>query len=399
MKKRAEMQTVRLLIALLLVAAGCAHTPPPSPAAPAESTAPEPSAGDPVLHQIMSRVPLDSAGGIALQRYELDHPISFLDNVAEIAEGAASGVEARYNAVSLLGERAAARYTPSLRAALGDRDPRVRAAAVVAAGKILDKTGRSGLSVLVAALADSAPEVQATALQVLGARDVALLRDFLARHQQGETATIARDLLHAAEQRGAPLAPDSAGVLRRTTNGGLELEFRPSRRWAEWGAATGAVTIRRGTSPVVTIPDVEVVSDVVPVFFAPDEGAIVYEQGRRIRVRDLRSGEIREVGGGIAPRPLPFTDDFIYVRVNPQGTGDLRERTRINYDVLRAGFRPRTDDPRYLGALEAFTEMKQRGNYSPVRWGRIVEKDAQFTLEAQGAQTFKLPDPFKSDQP
>jgi len=391
------MRSARLMLALLLLAGGCARATSTVPAALEQAAAENPErTGDSALVRILGVVPLDSAAEVALQRYELDHPISFLEAVGQVAEDPGAGMAARYNAVRLLGERTATRQMWSLRSALEDRDPRVRAAAVVAAGRILDKTERNGMDLVKAALEDSAPEVQAKALEVLGQRDVPLLRDFLARHPAGEAAAIARGLLQAAEERGAPLAADSAGVLRRITVGGLRLEFRPVRSWPEWGAAVGTVTIGGGTSPAVTIPDVEMVSNVVPVFFSPDESAIVYEQGRRIYVRELRTGGVRDVGTGIAPRPLPFSEDFMYVRVNPASGGDLEERTRINYDVLRAGFRPHPEDPRYLGSVGAFTEMKLHANYSPMRWARIFEKDGKYTLEAAGAETFKLPDPFKA---
>jgi hypothetical protein len=272
----------------------------------------------------------------------------------------------------------------------------VRAAAVVAAGKLFAKSGSAGTGVLVAALEDTTPAVQAKALELLGARDLPLLRDFLARHPTGEAATIARGLVHAGEDRGAPLEADSAGVLRRVTAGGLRLEFRPTRSWPEWDAAVGTVTIGGGTSPALTIPDVEVVRQVVPVFFSPGETAIVYEQGRRIYVRNLQTGQVHDVGVGIAPRPLPFTEEFVYGRVNPTGTGDLQERSRIYYDVLRAGFRPRADDPRFVGSLETWAEMKLNGSYSPLRWIQVREQGGQFTLEGVGSQTLKLPDPFKA---
>jgi hypothetical protein len=385
-----KMQPRRLIFLLLPLALGCAGAS--APAAPDARPLAERSS-DPELHAILDTVPLDSAAEVALQNYELAHPISFLANLAEVAADPAAGPEAKFHAVRLLGERDGRKQTWALMEALGDRDPRVRTAAVVAAGRFLEKSGLTGLGVVKAALEDREPAVQAKALEVLGPRDLQLLRDFLVRHPGGEAAEIARGLLHAGEDRGAPLAADSAGVLRRVTAGGITLEFRPVRRWPQWDAAEGTVTVGGQTSAAVTISDVEVVAGVVPVFFAPDESALVYEHARRIYVRDLRTGAVREVGSGIAPRPLPFTEDFIYLREAPGG-GDLRERTRIEYDVLRAGFRPHVEDPRFVGKTGAFAQMDRHGMYSPARWVRIVEKDARFTLEGLGADTFKLPDPF-----
>ncbi|NJD11075.1 MAG: hypothetical protein FIB01_11800 [Gemmatimonadetes bacterium] len=302
------MQSGRLILALLLLAGACARAAAP----PAPTPTPAEPVGDPELYRILGSVPHESAAALALQRYELDHPLSFLEKVAEVASDPAAGLPARFQAVQLLGERQAGKYVPALRDALTDPDARVRAAAVVAAGRLLAKSAPTGRSVVLAALEDSAPEVQAKALEVFGASDAPLLREFLAQHPQGEAAVIARGLLRAGEERGAPLAGDTTGVLRRSTEGGIRLEFRATRRWPQWDAAVGVVSIAGGSSPAFSIPDVEVVAAVVPVFFAPDESAIVYEQGRRIYVRELRTGGVREVGTGIAPRPLPFTGEFIY---------------------------------------------------------------------------------------
>jgi len=153
------------------------------------------------------------------------------------------------------------------------------------------------------------------------------------------------------------------------------------------------VTITGGKSPEVSTPNVEVVAGVVPVFFSLDESAVVYEQDRHVFVRELGSGATRDLGPGIAPRPLPFTDDFVYLRLDPARSGELRERMRLSYDVLRASFHTAAE-PAVLGQLGAFAEMGQHGNYSPARWLQVVEKDGQYTLEAVGADTFRLPDPF-----
>ena len=382
-------QSGRLTLALLLLA-GCARAATPSPPV----VSPEARIGDPALYRILGTVPLDSAAEQALQRYELDHPVSFLEELADVAADPAAGTPARYHAVMLLGQRQAGQYVNALAAALSDPDPRVRAAAVVAAGKILDASGSTGKSLAVAALEDSAPEVQAKALEVLGTRDLPLLRDFLLHHPDGEVAIIARGLVQSAEQRGAPVLADSAGVLRRATVGGLKLEFTPTERWPEWDAALGTVRITGEPSLMVTIPDIEVVAGVVPVFFSPDEGAIVYEQNRHVFVRDLASGATRDLGSGIAPRPLPFSDDFVFLRLEPARSGDLNGRMRLSYDVLSSSFRDATP-PQLLGQLGAFADMTQHGNYSPARWLRVVERNGQYTLEAAGADTFRLPDPFQ----
>jgi len=370
------------------VLAACARTSAP----PAQPVSTQARIGDPVLYEILGTVPPDSAAELALQHYELTHPLDFLADIADVASDPAAGTPARYNAVLLLGDRKAGAYVNALQDALTDRDPRVRAAAVVAAGKILAASGVTGKSVLVSALEDPEAEVQAKALEVLGVRDLPLLRGFLGRHPDGEGAVIARGLLQSAEQRGAPLAADSTGLLQRTTMGGLHLVFSPTRRWPEWGAEVGTVVITGGTNEV-SIPHVEVVEDVVPVFFSPDESALVYEQDRQVFVRDLATGQTREIGPGIAPRPLPFTDDFVFFRAAPERSGELDQRMRLSYDILRASFHT-VAEPTVLGQLGTWAEMGQHGNYSPARWLRVVEQDGRYTLEGDGAETFQLPDPF-----
>ena len=347
--------------------------------------------GDPALYTILAEVPLDSAAEAALHAYEVAHTRDFLERISVIAEDAGAGVPARFNAVRILGERRRSAALPSLRVAATDRDPRVRAAVVVAAADIAEATGQGG-SLVEAALADPATEVAAKALERLGPEDLEVVRGFVARTSNPELAAMARELIRMAEERGARLAGDSAGVVRRQVTSGLALEFQPTRRWAGWDAAVGTVSLRseRGT---VQLDSIEVVRGVVPVFFTADAGRVVYERGRRIYVRDLESGAVREAGAGVAPRLLPFTGDFVYLREIPARRKDQPESTVLEYEVVRAPVAGAGSET-VLGTLPAPTNPTRNGGYSPVRWLRVVERNGVFSLEGEGISPFHLPPLF-----
>jgi hypothetical protein len=154
------------------------------------------------------------------------------------------------------------------------------------------------------------------------------------------------------------------------------------------------VTIGSETSPAVHLENMEVVAGVVPAFFSPEEDMVVYEQGRQIFVRELATGTVRQLGPGIAPRPLPFTADFVFLREDRGRQSEERERTRVSYDVFRASFAAAGPAPVAVGTLLALAEMVRHGNYSPARWLQVAEQGSRFTLAGDGAETYLLPNPF-----
>ena len=131
----------------------------------------------------------------------------------------------------------------------------------------------------------------------------------------------------------------------------------------------------------------EVAPLVVPAFFSPDRARVVSEADRQIHVVDLRSRERLDFGVGVAPRPVPFSDDFVFLRLvseSPRADGG----TELGYEVHRASF---TGGSEQIGELQALARPEQHGNYSPVRWMVVGETPEGFVLRGDGISTFKLP--------
>ncbi len=287
---------------------------------------------------------------------------------------------------------------------LDDPAPVVRAASAAALGRTFRPVQRVNpkavLRLLGGALKDRAPEVQAAALQALSDRDAGLLRGYLAGGPRADLARVARQLLVLAEERGAPLVPDAAGALSLETSSGVILRYTSTRRFAKIGASEGVLTAERpGKAPVQLARAVEVVGNVLPAAVSADGRYVAYEAARAIHVRDLEGSGDRTVGPGIAPRPEPFGDGFIYLR-QVKETPLARVRTELTYAVLSSAFAP-ADAARQgrLGELLATPSMTLHGNYSPARWMRVVETGGHFALEGEGVRTFALPDPFGDAAP
>ncbi|HLU25480.1 MAG TPA: hypothetical protein VKZ58_07215 [Longimicrobiales bacterium] len=312
---------------------------------------------------------------------------------------------ARANALLFLGERRAVDQISAFWFGLSAEEPMVRASAAVGLDGVLDAAERTAIGFLQLALEDPDRDVQARALETLADADVGLLRQYLARRPPADLEAIARNLVMVAEERGAPLEPVGDGsngtaepTLARQSAHGPRLEFRPTRAWPQWEAAVGELLVTPpGGAPVLLARDVEVVRRVVPAFFSPDGRYVVYEVGREIRVRDLATGADRLVDSGIAPRVLPFTMDFVFLRKvrEVQGEGgkvDEGPPTTIQYDVVRGSFEG--DRLEVLGGLLAEVRTSVAGSYSPVRWMRVRERRDAFYLEGPGVTAFMLPDPF-----
>ena len=296
----------------------------------------------------------------------------------------------RTNAILLLADR----RVPNLMAylnALSDPDERVRAAAVVGLKNDLSES-RQLEGLVKAALDDPSTLVQTKALEALADVDVATLHAYMARAKDPTLRTIAADLIVAAENRGSPLTPkDSTGRLEHTGPEGRKLLYRPISRWPSWESSWGELLVigaKRDTTRISG--NVEVVGNVVPAYFSIDGRYVVYESAREIHVRDLQTGADRVVGAGIAPRLLPFSDSFVFVRPKGQPT-TTAVQTTIKYDVLRSWFGEPKD--KVVGELTATATLEKKGYYSPVRWMRVRESNGAFFLFGDMTQ-FKLPDPF-----
>jgi hypothetical protein len=352
--------------------------------------------GDPRLYHILLPYPIGAEQQDSLDAYALRHETATNYLLAEAAEDPHAPSVVRVNALFVLAQRRASTHLHTFRNALDAEDVRVRAMAASAMREFVAVLPREATSIARMALADPEPEVQAQALQILGDNDVELLRAYLRRAPNAELRTIAQDLVQLAEQRGAPLEGDSTtGELSRETTDGYRITFTPVRHWPRWDAGLGTVQIEKDGTVLQTIEDVEAVAGVVPVFLSPGARHVVFERGRSIIVRSLADGTERLVGAGIAPRPRPFTDEFVFLREIPGAAEERRSDTKLAYEVLTTPFDPLSDvPPKLLGATTATATFSRHGGYSPVRWMKVEERAASFYLTSPHMEIVSLPDPF-----
>jgi len=315
-----------------------------------------------------------------------------------VAEDPALHPLLRANAVLLIGRRHPPAHLIVLGPLLDEADERIRLATVVALRDYLPGRPEPAMHLLARALRDPSPAVRARVLETVAERDPVLLRDYVAREPSAELVAIARELILVAEQRGAALVPGPDGSLARTGPAGHTLRFERVRSWPSWEAAAGRLTLTvPGGEPVTLGEAVEVSRDVVPAFFSPDGRYVVYEDARRVRVRDIETSEERDLGEGIAPRPLPFTGDFVFFRPEPGGAPPAGASAELAYRALRASFAggPSAAAPVPVGRVTATTRTEVAGGASPVRWAVIDESGGRFTVRAEGLTSLVLPDPFE----
>jgi hypothetical protein len=359
---------------------------------------------DPRLYELLAHTPLDSAALSQLNGYEFEVGSVFIDRIGEVAEDSSASVAARVNALGIIAQRRAIRQLVPVAVALHARDPRVRAAALGTADALRNSGFGDATALIRIALNDSAPEIQLKALQFIGDDDVELLRRMTATPGRSPVVVdVVRNLIRVAEERGAPLEdPDSNGILERTSTTGHSLRFVPTTRWPQWDAAAGHVTVHTAKGVTVEVPGlIEVVQNVVPVFFSMDGRYMVYEADRHIHVHDFLTGTQHDIGAGIAPRVRPITDEFVFLREDTTGRNVVRNRTSVRYDVFTQSFAAAAGEdppePAKLGVMDARLRFDLHGMYSPVRWMRVHEYGGQFTLAAGDAlDSFRLPDPFSS---
>jgi len=165
------------------------------------------------------------------------------------------------------------------------------------------------------------------------------------------------------------------------------------QQWPKWRSAVGSVRVEGAGIAAFTLMGMEAVAGVMPVFFSVDGVHAVYERERAIYVRNLKSGTERLVASGVAPRALPFSESFVYMREVPGSIVAVREKTRIRYEVMRVPF-AEAAEPTLLGATGVMTTYDAFGNYSPVRWMRVEERAGNYFLIADGLEMFALPNPF-----
>ena len=318
-----------------------------------------------------------------------------------LVEDASADDNVRANAIALLADRRAPGSMELIRRELtASGNEAVRAAAARALQRFLpDSAGAR--NALRAAVGDISPLVRLTVLQRLDVEDAPLVRQLVGREENAQVRTIARQLLTLLEARGAPLARDPRGHLR--TSGPEDaptIVFHPT-----WADSLGAVQVGAlwvempgGAGLVPLGQQVEVIGGVVPAFFDATRTVVVYEADREIRIRDLRTGSTVTLGRGVAPRVVPFTDRFVFVR---EIAGARREvggdATEIGYEVLRASFSGAA--PEVIGRIAATARPEVGRGASPVRWMAVAEAADGFVLRAQGITPFALPGPVEGPFP
>ena len=313
--------------------------------------------------------------------------------LVQLARDPAANTAARANALVLLADRNSPAALAALRhAILTEEIPRLRTAAVVGLNRLAD-TSEAAASMIRIAVTDPARSVRVNALQGLDIREVETLRAVARTDRDREVRAIALQLVAIAESRGAPLEYDRRGALRTTgTEDDPVIVFRPVRVESVAGYATGDLRIELPKNPDIPLtPAAEVVGRVVPAFFSPDRSRVVFEGEREIRVVDLGTREMISLGHGIAPRPIPFTQEFVFLREHEGGRIAYEESTRVHYWVYRSTYS--AEPPELVGEMTATLQPDVRGNYSPARWMVVGETPEGFVLRGSGISPFPLPGP------
>lgn len=310
-----------------------------------------------------------------------------------VAQDRRARVEARTEALILLAERQSPEALPALRSALQyQSNERLRSAAVLGLDR-LAPASEPALELIRLAAEDRSRTVRLTALQSLDIAEVTTIRRVLARETDPEVRQVAFQLVALAESRGAALVPDRRGVLRTATGEGEpQLAFRAVRRLEGVPVAYGDLRIELPNASDIPLGSmVEVVANVVPAFFSPDRGSVVAEIDGEIAVVRIGTRSIRRIGEGTSPRPVPFSNQFIFLRERPEGQFSTAEGIAITYDVFRGAFN--STEVEQIGSLRAVSQSDVNGGESPVDWMVVAEAGDGFVLRGENIETFPLPTP------
>ena len=297
----------------------------------------------------------------------------------------------RSNAVALLADRGAPGALNLLRRVLvSSADDGVRLAAVTGVQRFAVDSPQAR-NALRAAVGDPSPRVRLNALQGLDVEDVGLLRSVVAREPDPQVKLIAQQLITLFESRGGQLARNARGELRTTAaDSAPQIVFHAESADTLGGVRLGSLWVELPRARLVPLAQgVEVVDNVVPAFLNSGRTLVVYEAGRVIHVRDLRSGETRVVAPGIAPRALPLTDRFVFLQEVPSERQDTAGGTSLVYRVIRAPFAGGPTER--LGLVSAVARPERDRGASPVRRMVVGELRQGFVLRAPGMAPFVLP--------
>jgi hypothetical protein len=313
--------------------------------------------------------------------------------LVSIAENPAARAEVRGNALVLLADRRSPLALQTLERALRfSENERIRSAAVLGLNRLSTSTEQA-FDLIRLATGDRSRNVRLAALQSLDSRDIATMRSLLERETDPEVRLVALQLVSLAESRGAALASDPRGALR-TARGYTEpqIVFRPVTVDSASRFAIGDLRLEMPDGPdIPLVPAAEVIGNVVPAFFSPDRSAVVYEYSGEIRVLDVASRHVRQVGPGIAPRLIPFTHQFVFLRERPANRRETDDGLEIVYDVLRSNFGGM--QTQLIGEIRSWSRPELNGGANPVRWMVVGEAGDGFVLRGDGVETFGLPTP------
>lgn len=298
--------------------------------------------------------------------------------------------EARADALVLLADRRSPVALPTLERALLYDNERLRSAAVLGLNRLAG-TSEMAVELIRRATYDRSRTVRMNALQSLDVRQIETIRAVLERESDPEVRRVGLQLVSLAESRGAALSPDRRGVLR-TAAGEDEpqLVFRPFEIDSVADLARGDLRIELPSGrDIPLVASVQVMANVVPAFFSHDRSSVVVEDNGEIRVVNVGTRDGWSLGAGIAPRPIPFTHHFVFLREAEAGRTRTPVGTEIVYDVYRAAFSG--GDAEVIGTVRAVARPDRRGGESPVRWMAVSEVEEGFVLRGEGVETLALP--------
>ncbi len=298
--------------------------------------------------------------------------------------------EARADALILLADRRSPLALPTLESALHSEDEKLRSAAVLGLNR-LTATTPVAVDLIRRATFDRSRTVRLNALQSLDIRDVETIREVVEREVDDEVRKVGRQLIALGEARGAPLASDFRGTLRTVSGEGEpQIVFRPFVTDPETGVARGDLRIELPTLPDIPLAaSAIVVGNVLPAFFSPNRSHVVFESEGRINVVDITSRNVRSYGVGLAPRPIPFTQKFVFLQPSASGPDSVTEGRRVVYNVFMASFEDRFIDR--IGEVTAWTRADLHGEETPVRWMVVDEVSDGLLLRGENMETFPLP--------
>jgi hypothetical protein len=297
----------------------------------------------------------------------------------------------RANALLLLAERRAPDALAALQWALFNaNDEVIREAAVLGLNRYVAESTEAQNAIR-SAVADPSPRVRLNALQSLDVHDINAIRSLLRTERHPLVREIAVQFLAISESRGAPLLAQANGVFR--TAGFDEqprLVLRPDSTDARFGYVRGELGVEwPGGGYLPLAYDVEMVHHVLPAFLSPDRSVAVMEAGRHIVIRDLERREAMYLGAGMAPRAIPFSDAFVFVRERGPQPQRAAAAGEMVYEVYRATFDGSA--PERLGEMRLGATPNPESPFSPVQWMAISESPEGWVIKIGGMPVFHAP--------